>query len=56
MSSAWGKYFQFFCSSHSIPAPIDAELSVDVDCVAAGGRVGNIEFEGDLFDAQRISQ
>ena len=41
--SAWGKNVQFFCSGHSIPALVDAELSIQVDCVAFGGRLGNIE-------------
>ena len=54
--SAWGKDIQFFCSRHSIPTLVDAEFTVYIDGVTAGGRVGNIEFEGDLFDAQRISQ
>ena len=52
----WRKNVQFFCSGHRVPAPVDAELTVEVDGVASGGRMRNIEFLCDLFDAQWLSQ
>lgn len=35
----------------SVPALSDAELGIDVDCVAFGSGLGNVELEGDFVDA-----
>ena len=51
--SAWIENVQFFSSCHSTPALVDAELTVDIGCMAFDGFRGNVELKGDLFNAQR---
>ena len=51
-----GKNMQFFRSGYSAPALVNIELTVDVYCVALGGRVGDAKFEGDFFYTQRTAQ
>ena len=42
-----------FRSGYRLPTLVDPELGVDVDRMAFGGGVGNMELTGDFFVAQR---